>query len=431
MLKPPIFKLFGSAALVALLVTACTSGGSSSSTTGGTAGSAAGGEFIIYSADAPNAQAEQAMIQTGFGDANNLTIKVVSFPTADFLAQFQNAVRSNSEVDGLILNGQHVGFLKSKGLLSPVDDVVDRNALQPAALSPFDIDGKLYAAGIGTLNTSMVAYDKDLVAKYGLVVPKTFDDITADVEKLKGTGVSLFSFGGATTFQWPLWFMQMLQQTSGGKPVELTRQTLSTGTPAFTDTQYVEAMRQLQKLGASGAFPPGVMGTANTAAQADFLAGKSAMYYYGSWVISSFVDQAKFPIDITSFPTFVNGVESQPTGGVTAATGIYSKTPAGKLDLSKKFVKFLTSVDGNTKFLKSTPQGFVMPATKGVPVENQSPLAARVGTDFAARSFVFLDWLWPAAVTTAFQQNIQAVVGQQKTPEAAMADIDKAFKASS
>ncbi len=420
------WRLVGSAVGVAALAAACSVTGSSSA---GPTQNASDGEFVVYSADAPNVKATQDMLQADFGNPNKVTIKMVAYPASDFITQFQNAVRSGSEVDGLILNGQHVGFLQSKGLLKPIDDVVDPSTLQPQAIDPFKIDGKLYAAGIGTLNTSMVAYNKDIMTKYNLVVPKTFDDIKNNVAKLKGSGISLFGFGGATTFQWPLWFMQMFQQTSGDKPVETTKKTLAGQSPSFTDAPYVEAMRHLQELGASGAFQPGLMGTANTAAQADFLAGKSAMYYYGSWVISNFVSSAKFPVDVAQFPAFVSGATPRPTGGVTGATGIFNNTPANKTDLARKFVQFLTSVQGDQKVLKTTPQGFVLPATKGVPMEKQTPLEATVQTDFGLRSFGFLDWLWPASVTTAFQQNIQAVVGQQKSPEAAMADIDKAFKA--
>jgi len=56
------------------------------------------------------------------------------------MAHIQNAVRSNSQIDGLIINGQHVGFLQSTGLLSPVDDIVDTADLQPSALDPFKIE---------------------------------------------------------------------------------------------------------------------------------------------------------------------------------------------------------------------------------------------------------------------------------------------------
>src|SRR5436190_2038619 len=80
----------------------------------------ASGDFIVYSADAANAKATQDMLQSSFGDPNKVTVKIVAYPAADFVTQFQNAVRSGTEVDGLILNGQNVTFLQSKGLLSPI-----------------------------------------------------------------------------------------------------------------------------------------------------------------------------------------------------------------------------------------------------------------------------------------------------------------------
>lgn len=389
--------------------------------------SGGGHDFVVYSADALNLHRWKTMLQAQFGDPNNLTVKIYAYEPGDFLTQFQNAVRSHAQVDGLILNGQNVGFLQSKGLLASVDGIVDPDSFQPAAMDTFHIGGRYYAAGIGTLNTSMLAYNVDLVKKYDLTVPRTFDDIKANVAKLRGTGVSLLGFGGATVFQWPMWFMQMLQQTSGGRPVELTKGTLSGSGPSFVDATYVDAMRLLADLGSSGAFAPGLMGTAFPAAQADFLAGKSAMYWYGSWIISQFVQQAKFPIDIAPFPRFVPGVTPAPVGSVTAATGVY--THSEDKDLARRFVKFLTSREGDRYVMKAAPQGFPAPAVKDVSVPTQSTLGKRVASEFVPRTFPFLDWLWPARVTTAFQHNIQAVVGQQRSPREAMRDIQKAFDA--
>lgn len=422
MRKTGLVRLVLAAGLVAVLSATAACSGSP----GGQNGDK--GEFIVYSADAANVQSWQRMLQAKFGDPNGVKVKIYAYQPKDFLSQFQNAVRSHAEVDGLILNGQNVGFLQSKGLLAPLDGVVDPATMQPAAADPFLMDGKHYAMGIGTLNTSMMAYNTRLVKKYHLKVPKTAADIRADVAKLKGSGVSLLGFGGATVFQWPMWYMQMLQQTSGDKPIEVTKKTLAGGEPDFTAPEYVAAMQKLKELGASGAFASNLMGTTNTAAQADFLAGKSAMYWYGSWVINQFVDQAKFPVDIAPFPSFVSGVTPRPVGGVTEATAMYSRMPQDKKDLARKFVTFLTSVQGDTQVMKTSPQGFAAPATKGVQVPNQTALGKKVVADYVPRTFTFLDWMWPAAVTTSFQQNIQAVVGQQKTPEAAMRDIQKTFE---
>lgn len=294
MKRRDLWRLATAAAASSTLLTACSKSGSGGTKKGEP------GKFVVYAASAGGDL--QPALQKGFGDPNNVTIEVVAYPTADFLAQFQNAVRSNAEVDGLLINGQNVGFLQANGLLSPMDELVDKGAFQPAATEPFVIDDKLWAVGSGTLNTSMMAYNNDIMKKYGLTAPKTLDDVKTNAAKLKGKGVSLLGFGGATVFQWPMWYMEMLQQTSSDKPTDLTKQTLSGKGPDFTAQPYVDAMQQLQKLGASGAFSPGLMGTANTAAQADFLAGKSVMYWYGSWVISQFVDQAKFDIQIASFP---------------------------------------------------------------------------------------------------------------------------------
>lgn len=77
--------------------------------------------------------------------------------------------------------------------------------------------------------------------------------------------------------------------------------------------------------------------------------------------------------------------------------------------------------------IKVAAQGFTFPTNKGVSVDSQSAIEKQVAKDFIPQTFGFLDWLWPSAVTTAFQQNIQAVVGQQKSSDDAMKAIQQAF----
>jgi raffinose/stachyose/melibiose transport system substrate-binding protein len=420
-------KIRLAASLVALVVTAS----SLAACGGGSSGSSSGAAktLVVYSADPANAKTYQTVLDK-FGAANGVTVKVISYPSADFLKNFASAVQGKSQADVLFANGQDVRYLKSKSLLADVSGLVDSSTLVPPAVTPFTIDGKQYAYGTGTLSTCTFIYNTALFDKYKLTVPKTLDDLKADAAKLKGTGVSLISVPGQNIYLWPIWIMAALQQTTGGKPSEVTQQTLQTGTPAFTDPIYVKAFDAMSQLGKDGVYANGFNGVTEDAAVAGFVQQKAAMFYGGSWDISTIAQQgSKLDIKALSFPTFVPGVTSAPTGGVGIAIGVYGHVDPKRSDLARKLVTYMASKDTDTQLVAGNTGALSLPAGVGVKSGSSSALQSQLVTDFVPQTFTFLDWYWPKEVTAAFQNGIQAVVAGKQTPEQAAKAVQDAFTA--
>jgi raffinose/stachyose/melibiose transport system substrate-binding protein len=417
-------KLRLAASLATLVVTlgslaAC--GGSSGSSSGDTK------TLVVYSADPANAKTYQTVLDK-FGTANGVTVKLISYPSADFLKNFASAVQGRTQADVLLANGQDVRYLKSKDLLADVSGLVNPATLVPAAVTPFTIDGKQYAWGTGTLSTCTFVYNTALFEKYQLTVPKTFDDLRADAAKLKGTGVSLISVPGQNIYLWPIWVMATLQQTTGDKPSEVTVQTLQTGNPPFTDPVYVQAFDALGRLGKDGAFATGFNGVTEDAAVAAFVQQKAAMFYGGSWDISTIAQQgSKLDLKAIPFPTFVPGVKSKPTGGVGIAAGVYGHVAPQRKDLARKLVAYMASTDVDNQLVAGNTGALSLPAAVGVKSGTSSPLQTQLINDYVPQTFTFLDWYWPKEVTSAFQNGIQAVVAGRQTPEQAAKAVQDAF----
>lgn len=413
------------AAVLALGLGAC----NSDSLGGGSGGSSTGGvqNLVVYSADPANAKIYQGLLDE-FGAANNAKVQLVSYPSADFIQNFTSAVNGNSQIDALFANGQDVRYLKSKSLLRDVSGVADTSALQPIAVDPFTIDSKQYAVGIGAINVTAWVYNADIFAKYKLSPPTSVDDVAAIADKLKGTGIAPVSVPGGNVYLWPIWMMQGLQQTTQNKPLDTTFSTLKTGAPDFTSPEYVDALGALSTLGSDKVFANGYQALQQDAANALFSDGKAAMFFGGTWDVSTIVQQSpKLNVKLVPFPTFRPGVQSASFGGVGMAAAAYSKAPSEHTDLVNKMIQYMASADADKTIMDGSTSAIGLPAVKSVQPAGTSPLQKELIESSLPSTVTFLDWYWPKDVTAAYQQNIQAVVGGTKSPQEASTAVQKAF----
>jgi raffinose/stachyose/melibiose transport system substrate-binding protein len=228
-----------------------------------------------------------------------------------------------------------------------------------------------------------------------------------------------------------MWYFDILAQTTGNKSVERTVAALS-GKAKFTDPDFVEAMKILGNFGKEGMFQPGFNGTDSDGGKTIFTSGKSLAFFGGTWEIAGFrkagMDAKK--MDMIPFPVVKAGAKSQQTGSAGAgAICLYSKIAPSQKALALKFVDYLSSDKGieNARKALTAPGGFAFPATKSVKTNSTDALAPKLQKEIMPTTVTFLDWIWAPEVTKAFQQDIQAVVGQQMSAEDAMKDVQKVF----
>lgn len=404
---------------VAVGLGACSSGGGDQ---GGAPTS-----LVVYSADPAQAATYQPLLDA-FGAENNVEVQLISYPSADFIQNFTSAVNSDSQIDVLLANGQDVRFLKNKGLLRDLGDLVNPDDLQPAAYEPFNIDGGQYAVGTGALNVTAWVYNADIFDQYGLTPPQTMADVEKIATKLQGTGIAPVSVPGGNIYLWPMWIMQTMQQTSENTPLDTTFSTLTDDTPPFDDALYVDALHQLADLGAANIFANGYQALQQDGANALFADGKAAMFFGGTWDVSSIVTQAPdLNVAVVPFPNFVPGVDSAAFGGVGIAAAAYAKAPDSHKALSDKLIQYLTSADADEAIMSGSTSAIGLPSVKSVQPASSSPLQDQIISDLLPTTVTFLDWYWPKEVTAVFQNDIQAVIGGAKSPEDAAKDAQTAF----
>ncbi|MFE7644239.1 ABC transporter substrate-binding protein [Streptomyces phaeoluteigriseus] len=282
----PLFT--AGAASLALLATAC--GGS-----GG--GSSAAPKDFSYLSVTENTTVKTALgtLSKGACKAANdaLPLKVETVPQASLDQKLQLLAGQNAlpvqfaAGNAPALTQQLAKSGKVADLEKELKDLGVYLQLEPAAVSTIKA---LYGGKLEVLpyeyNIEGIFYNKKLFQDNGLTVPDTWAELGSAAAKLEAKGIQPFSASGQQG--WPLTRMisGYLYRSLG--PYAL--QDVADGKAKLTDPEYVKAAEEIAALGEKGYFGKGVGSIDYDTAMNQFLTGKAAMFYMGSWALANIAD---------------------------------------------------------------------------------------------------------------------------------------------
>jgi len=131
-------------------------------------------------------------------------------------------------------------------------------------------------------NIEGLFYNKKIFAEHGISVPTTYSELLADSAKLKAAGITPISASGATGWTISRWIGVLLFRELGPNAMLA----IEKGQAKLTDPQYVWAAQQVANMGKEGYFSSGITSLDYNSAVAQFLTGKSAMIYMGTWLLA-------------------------------------------------------------------------------------------------------------------------------------------------
>jgi len=297
--------------VAALLLSACGSGGDAGGSSTGTK------DFsLLINDDNHVVQQELTTLSTGTckaaNDALPLKIQTVPISGVDQKVQLlagQNALPAQFAAGNapalakqLTKAGQVLDLRKTLQSLGVWDQI------QPAAVKTVENLYGGFTVMPYQFNIEGIWYNKKLFADHGITVPTTYDELVADAAKLSATGVTPFSASGKAG--WPI-----TRLVSGYLYRDLgpdALQAVADGKAKLTDPQYVKAAQAIADLGKAGYFGKGVGSIDYDTAVQQFLTGKAAMFYMGSWELGDFNDATKNKIGadnigFMSFPAVTGG----------------------------------------------------------------------------------------------------------------------------
>src|SRR6478752_5759753 len=208
----------------------------------------------------------------------HLDAQVQLLATQDGLPPMFSAGGNPAEGAKLAKNGYLVDFDKALTELGVRDKISD------GAVSTIK---KLYGGDFTFLpfqyNIEGIFYNKQVFADNGWEVPTTWDDLLKVASEAKAAGLTPFAASGEQG--WPLTRLVSgyLFRSLGADAL----QAVADGKAKLTDPEYVKAAAAIADLGKQGYFGDNVASLDYDAATNEFLTGKAAMIYMGSWLLGN------------------------------------------------------------------------------------------------------------------------------------------------
>jgi raffinose/stachyose/melibiose transport system substrate-binding protein len=319
------------------------------------------------------------------------------------------------------------GLLSSQGLLTDLSDVAVKRGwdkkLTPSLQTTAKYDdrgvmgsGKWYGVpNYGEYVT--VYYNKDMFKKYGITVPTTLAELTADMDKFVAKGVTPLGMSGAEYPAGQLYYELALSQADRTfvdnyqlykQPASFTDGPLKYGADTFA--AWVKK-GYIAKTSAS--LKAEDMGTA-------FIAGKNPMIVSGSWWYGRFASDIKFDWDTFLFPG--NKLNAGSSGNLWVVPE-HSKAK----DLAEDFIDItmrpeIQNLLGNSGGVPvaADPSAITDPKNK--------KLITEFNTVNSADGLAFYpDWPVPGYYDVLVS-GFQGLINETKTPEQVLSTIAKPYQ---
>jgi len=343
-------------------------------------------------------------------------------PDADYQNRLSTALRGGRgpDIAQLKAYGELQPFVEA-GYLEPLDDsVAELKNMPDAALGGARGvgDGKIYGVPY-SVPMMGVFYNTDIFAAQKIAVPKTFKEFVAACDKLKAAGVTPIAAGGANGSAWALEIgVGVVGPTVYGPGFY---DEMMDGKATFKDPRWVEAVKRYASL--KPYFSDGFAGTDYTTSTQQFISGKAAMFFGGSFENGSFKAQNPnlkfsifpFPADDAATPLYTSAFSDGSYGLVADSDNKEAATKVLNFMASAEFAQLFADELGwpparADVTVKDPVLGEMMAMSK-----NSTPYLTLVG----------FRWQTPTASSVLQAEIIDTVEGKI-TPEKLAADIQAA-----
>ncbi|WP_288430799.1 ABC transporter substrate-binding protein [uncultured Agrobacterium sp.] len=343
--------------------------------------------------------------------------------TSEAQAQYLNTIMSAKDpsLDVLILDVIRPAQFAAAGWTVPFEGK-DMSSYLPAYAEANTVDGKVVALP-AFADSMFLYYRKDLLDKYGIAPPKTWDELTAAAKKItegeKNPDLQGLSFqgkaieGAVCTFLLPYW--------SQGKNL------VENGKLTFDKTAAVNSLKLWKSFVDQGVAKKNIAEVATDDTRKEFQAGNVvfAVNWSYAWAQSQGKESAVVgKVGVARLPAVAGGEQATCLGGWEWGVSAYSNHK----DESKKLVEYLSSQD-TSKFMATN--GSLLP-TYPAAYKDEAVLKA---APWFADALQVVETAKPRPVTPRYNEvsevirtTVNAVLAGVTTPEDGAAQIEARLK---
>jgi raffinose/stachyose/melibiose transport system substrate-binding protein len=299
--------------------------------------------------------------------------------------------------------------------------------LEPAAVSTIKaLYGDKLLALPYEYNIEGIFYNKKLFQENGIAVPGTWDELLAASDKLDAKGIQPFSASGAQG--WPITRLVSGYLYRSLGPDALDK--VDAGSAKLTDPAYVKAAEEIAALGRKGYFGKGVGSIDYDTAMNQFLTGKSAMFYMGSWALANIADPKQNKVG-------AENVGFMPFPAVKGGAGSIDQYPSniglavtlGSKNFDKKTGAWVSCIAKNYGSTALKDHGTISGFKVNTPVKDANELATTVRKTISSskQNVLWFEALFSTKATTISNTTAAGLVNGSVSPKQFMETVQAAL----
>lgn len=305
-------------------------------------------------------------------------------------------------------------------------------------LRQLQLGGKQVALPAYMSAAGLIYYNKDILDKYGLSVPTTFDQWKTECATLKSNGVGCLAHGAKDAWVNTDVFLSLINSIAPAKVYDAIA-----GKVSWSDPDFVKAMDAWSELFTSGIVAPGATAASEYPdAQTSFLENKAAFIALGTWntpATMTKVGQVEAQKTVTKkidghflsapFPApLAGGVPTKPFGGPDNGYSVSARS--AHQDAALAFVEFLTAGGGQ----KIQAAGGNIPAITSIKVATTDVINPDQAADIERQQASLTNLVGARQIPysdlgVALGDALSAVAAGTTSPANAMAQVETASKA--
>jgi ABC-type glycerol-3-phosphate transport system substrate-binding protein len=333
------------------------------------------------------------------------------------------AIAAGEPVDLVFINGQQVRGWVRDGLLADLtkdpgmSTILERVPAQYRLSGPDEDAVRAFPLAFTRgVDTTGLYYNRALLDRAGVEVPRTFDDLRASVDPLAAVGAApLVHCSGDVFFNQMLvtWVLPMVAERTVD-PIEFAERTVR-GDIGYDSPEWIEALQAIVDLRASGVLMEGSGATDYATMQQLMLQGQVAMTYQGTWLLPQLRagSSGEFDLHVAPPPLIEGASRPRP---LLAWTGVaLPSAPGPSRDSVYAFLEYASRPEVDAEIVRDLQVYSPMP-------ESNAEIEDEVAQEFLPMfddAITPFDWIWEPEITAELDSQVQGLVRGDTDPRAA------------
>jgi raffinose/stachyose/melibiose transport system substrate-binding protein len=380
--------------------------------------------FLMWGDGGENDQAYTDLIESFEAENPDITVNAEFFNTNDYQNILKTRMSGGSGPDVYGIDLSNIPDFIADGFAMDLNDggeeylgKLTENALEES--QRYAEDGGSYNVPI-LLSGNGIMYNAALFEQAGITEePTTYTEFKEASEKLLAAGITPIAMSAQDNW-WPQFIVYYALAEHGAN--EETADAMLAGEETFADNEaWAESLDIVKEL--VPYYMPNPLGTSNTSAQSAFLNGEAAMWP-ATWILND-AREAGIDLGYMNFPTTDEPVDDM-WGTYQVRWAINPSNGEDKQEAAQKFVNYALSDEVYSELISTLR---LFPTTTTVEVdESIDPLFPDMQASWEGKEFIALFSPADASVQNELLVGLQNLIGDQKTTEEVLADLDVALQ---